>query len=465
MAAVFFVLAEFLTCSIQPNSALAFTVQEEREYGRKMLTTIRREFPLINELDVNQYLNSLGQEVLNAAGSQYFTYHFYVINNDELNAFAAPSGLIFIHSGLIKKTDNEGELMSVIAHEAGHIMARHIAGRTEQAPKLTAATLALVLAGMAIGAGPLSEALVMGGMATGQAMGLKYSRQDEAEADRKALDLMEEMNRNPGDMLSMLQKMHRMYKIRMGNVPQYLLTHPIPKNRMNNVEDLVSPYSSGKYKEADKFSFDRNQIRVKVITGDSAKLEEGYRQILEDSDSDSSHYEQVIAEYGLGLLLHKKGHYEDAIRRLKGVMDFFPERPILWTDLGRVYLDAGDTDTALKLLEQARNRDPGNLYNNFYLARALEKKEEFDRAGTLYQQVRGHAEDYPPVYKRIAKLSARKNEGKGVSHYYLGLHYFYDGDFATSKLHLRKAGTKLDEDDPKQQEIEDILSRIREYRS
>ncbi|MFP3983908.1 MAG: M48 family metalloprotease, partial [Desulfurivibrionaceae bacterium] len=462
-AAVFFLLAEFLACPILQNSALAFTIQEEREYGRKMLTTIRREFPLINELDVNQYLNSLGQEVLNAAGSQYFTYHFYVINNDELNAFAAPSGLIFIHSGLIRKTDNENELMSVIAHEAGHIMARHIAGRSEQAPKLNAATLALVLAGMAVGAGPLSEALVMGGMATGQAMSLKYSRQDEAEADRKALDLMREMNRNPGDMLSMLQKMHRLYKIRMGNVPQYLLTHPIPKNRMNSVEDLINPFSSSKYKDVDRFSFDRNQVRVKVITGDSAKLEEEYRQILENSDS--SHYEQVIAEYGLGLLFHKKGNYKEAISRLEEVMDFFPERAILWTDLGRVYLDSGDTDTALKLLEKSRSREPGNMYNNFYLARALERKEKFDRAETLYKQVMGHVEDYPPVYKRIAKLSARKDEEKGSSHYYLGLHYFYGGDFATSKLHLQKAGTRLDKDDPKQKEIEDILSRIREYRS
>ncbi|MFO7761794.1 MAG: M48 family metalloprotease [Thermodesulfobacteriota bacterium] len=447
---------------MQKNTAQAFSVKEEREYGRKMLTTIRCEFPLVNELDVNQYFNCLEQEILDAAGPQYFTYHFYVINDNELNAFAAPSGLIFIHSGMVRKTDNEGELMSVIAHEVAHVVSRHIAGRSERAPKLTAATLALVLAGMALGAGPLSEAFIVGGMAGGRSMNLKYSREDEEEADRKAIELMRKMNRDLKDMLSMLKKLHRLYKIRMGNIPQYLLTHPIPKTRMNYVEDLINLYSSDDYKNIEKFPFDRIQLRLGIITGDLEKLEKKYRRILEEDGTEQ--YEQMIARYGLALILHKNGHYEKAISNLKEVMSFFKDKPVIWTDLGRIYLDSGDTDMALRFFEKTRSTETGNMYNNYYLAIALEKKGNLARAEKLYQQVRGHIKDYPPVYKHIARINDQRDK-KGDSYYYLGLHYFYAGDFATSKIHLQNAKADLDKNNPKQKEIDDILSRIDEYRS
>lgn len=418
--------------------------------------------PLVNELDITQYLNGLGREVLDAAGPQYFNCHFYVIDDEELNAFTAPSGLIFIHSGLIRKFDNENEMMSVIAHEIGHVMSRHIAERNEQAPKMTAATLALILAGMAIGAGSLSEALVMGGMATGQTMSLKYSREDEEEADRKAFELMREMNRDPKDMLSMLHKMHRLYKIRMGNIPQYLLTHPIPRNRINYIEDLINLYSPNDYKQVDALIFERIRKRMEVITGDMDKLEKEYRQTLTEAEGEKD--KQMTALYGLALICHKKGRYKEAINNLNEVINVFEGMPILWTDLGRVYLDSGEIDAALRLFDKARTAEPGNMYNNYYLAQALEHKGESDRAGKLYRQISNHAEDYPPVYKHIARISDQRGK-KGLSHYYLGLHYYYTGEFTVSQFHLKKARTELGKDDPKQKEVDDILARIQGYRS
>ncbi len=457
-----FILAQCLACLVQYDSARAFTVQDEREYGKKMLTTIRSEFPLIHELDVTQYLNDLGQDILNVAGSQYFNYHFYVIKNDELNAFAAPSGLIFVHSGLISKTENEGELLSVVAHEIGHVKSRHIAGRSEQAPKLTAATLALILAGMAVGAGPLSEALVMGGMAAGQAMSLKYSREDEEEADREALEFMREMNRDPKNMLSMLNKMHRLYKIRMGNIPQYLLTHPIPRARMNYVEDLINLSSSSNYEESDDFAFNRIQTRINILTGDLEKLKNEYQRLLKVDSAETT--EQAFALYGLALVLHEQGRFHEAAGHMKEIMERYKDKSILWTDLGRIYLDAGKNEKALGLFEKNRQTEPANMYNNYYLALALERTGNLIRAEKIYHQIRGHIEDYPPVYKHIARINDQ-HEKQGYSHYYLGLYYYYNGEFSNSQLHLRKARTELDNEDSKQKNIEDILSRIEEYRS
>jgi len=198
---VLFISATFLHPVYRVNPALAFSVGEEREVGEQLLTMVRRGFNLLDEPDIIQYINKLGQETLAVAGSQYFDYHFFVINNKELNAFAAPSGLIFFHSGLIESLDSEGELVGVMAHEIGHVVSRHLAGRISKNAKISAASMLGLLLGIALGGGPLTEAVIAGSAAAGQSAALSFSRMDEEESDRLAFKWMQEQNRDPSAMV------------------------------------------------------------------------------------------------------------------------------------------------------------------------------------------------------------------------------------------------------------------------
>ncbi|MCK4839496.1 MAG: M48 family metalloprotease, partial [Desulfobulbaceae bacterium] len=94
----------------QQLRAKPFSIVKEKELGEKMQSLLRKEFKLIDDPDVAQYINDLGQQILAVAGPQYFNYQFFVIDNKDFNAFAAPSGLIFIHSGLISGMTSENEL-------------------------------------------------------------------------------------------------------------------------------------------------------------------------------------------------------------------------------------------------------------------------------------------------------------------------------------------------------------------
>jgi len=221
-----------------PAPAAAFSVGDEKKIGDQLITMVRKEFRLLDDPDISQYINELGRSTLEVAGPQYFDYHFFVINNKELNAFAAPSGLIFFHSGLIESLENEGELVGVVAHEIGHVVSRHLADRMSKSAKINAATTLGVLLGIAIGAGPLSEAIISGSVAAGQSANLSFSRLDEEEADRLAFKWMQDMNRNPEVMVDMLRKIHNMNRYRQGYVPPYLLTHPGPDIRMSYIQDL-----------------------------------------------------------------------------------------------------------------------------------------------------------------------------------------------------------------------------------
>lgn len=421
-----------------------------------MLSVIRKEFKLVDDLDIVQYISGIGKEVLIAAGPQYFNFHFYVIDNKEFNAFAAPSGLIFVHTGLISTMNTEGELVSVIAHEIGHVKSRHIAERIEKGKKISAVTLAMVLAGILAGSGELSQALVTGGMATGQHLSLEFSRENEEEADRIGFTLMQDLDRDPQDMVSMLNNMYQISKIRMGNVPQYLLTHPMPRHRMGYVQDLIYVHPRDQYLAFDQFNFRRVKLRTDALTGDTAKLTSQYKRTLNNAEDEES---VMYAKYGLALLYFTNGEYQRAIDGLIEVEAFFKDRPNLMVDLGRAHLKLGNLNKAHKYFEMARAKDQGNLYATYYLAMALQQKREIDRAEKLYSQVQGQVPDYPPVYLQLAKLSGDRGNA-GMSHYYLGLYYYYDVNYSTSEFHFQKAMQFLKSDE-KKAEIKETLEKMK----
>ncbi len=451
---IFFLAADLIF--FHPSAVSAFSVKEEREYGEKMLAVIRKEFKLVDELDVSQYVNELGDSILADAGPQFFDYHFYVIDDKEFNAFASPSGLIFFHSGIITAMDNEGEFVSVMAHECGHVISRHIADRIEKSTKLTAGTLAMMLAGIALGGGALSQALVTGGMATGAAMSLAYTRQDEEEADRISFNLMESQHRDPKDMLSMLNKMYKESKIRMGNIPPYLLTHPQPRLRMGYVEDLIHVKGFSQYRHFDQFAFRRMQTRVASLTIEVQKLYAKYRKELREATDEDT---KAMALYGLALADMSTGNNEKAVEKMRAVILHYPDKPILLTDLGVIYLQAGQRETALMYLEDARNKDPGNWYGTFNLALALQQTGDDKRAEALYKQVLGTSVDYPKAYFQLAQIQAKKGN-QALSHLNLGKSFYYEGNFDTSIFHLKKA-LDLSTSESSREEITDLLEKIK----
>ena len=162
-----------------PVQGLALTIGEERNIGQKILYSVRRELRILYDPDISQYINRLGREVLKVVGPQHFDYRFFVVQSEQFNAFAAPAGMVFFYSGLIEAMQGEDELVSVMAHEIGHVTSRHLAQRMERNTKVSAASLALGLAGLALGVPGLSQGLLTGSLVAGQTLALQYSREHE----------------------------------------------------------------------------------------------------------------------------------------------------------------------------------------------------------------------------------------------------------------------------------------------
>jgi len=418
--------------------ALAFTVGEEREIGEILLYQTRLAFPLIDDPDISQYINELGAEVLMASEAQFFDYRFFVIKNKEFNAFAAPSGLIFFHSGLIETMNSEDELVSVMAHEVGHVVSRHIASRMEKGTKVGIGAMALAIAGLALGGGGAAgQALVTGSMAASQALNLHFSRQDEEEADLLSYGWMKKMGRDTAAMEKMLQTMRRITRYRMGQVPQYLLTHPDPEARLGYVQSLIAVEGASLTTEsrADDFSFLRAKYRILSQIEDDGRLRNFLTTRI--TDPAASPLDKNMARYGLSQVEREANNYERSHELLREVIATYPERSILLVDLGRVELAAGNKDKALELILQARRQNPQDLWAVMQLAKVYLELGQLHEAEAHLFTVAREIPEYSKIYYEIGKLKSTQGK-KGEASFYLGKYYLYEGRIKLARDNFEK---------------------------
>ncbi len=406
--------------------AHAFTIGEEREVGEKLLFTVRSAFELLDDPDIHQYINNLGVEVLDVAGVQFFDYHFFVIKDKEFNAFAAPSGLIFFHSGLIETMNSENELVSVLAHEIGHIVKRHLASRLEKGKAVNMATLALALASLALGSGEATQALLAGSLAAGQSFNLHFSRLDEEEADLLAYDWMKELGRNPEAQEKMLQTMRRITRYRMGQMPQYLLTHPNPEVRMDYVQSLLDADHGnlGALKHEDRFDFLRFKYRVMSMVKTGSILREFLASKIADPRSDT--IDSSMAKYGLAQLDRMEKNYGNSLEMMKDVIKEFPQKTILKVDKGIIEFESGKIKEALATLSEAYSRDRQDLHATFALAKVFFSMNDLTRAEDLFLTVVDGMPEYSKVYFELGRLKTQQKRN-GDASYYLGKYYLYEG--------------------------------------
>jgi len=128
-------LLVILTGIFVPPGAEGISIKKEEELSREFLSVVFRYYEVANAPIIVNYINDLGQKILAAFPPQPFKYHFYVIKDDSLNAFASPAGHIFVNSGLIQAMESEEELAGVISHEIAHASLRHISKKNRTVKK------------------------------------------------------------------------------------------------------------------------------------------------------------------------------------------------------------------------------------------------------------------------------------------------------------------------------------------
>ena len=216
--------------------------QQQEQLGLQAMAEVYKQMPVLPDSSpVTQYVRELGRRLVPVIPQQYsWPYQFHVIQQKEINAFALPGGPIFINVGTITAADNEAELAGVMSHEMSHVYMQHSA---KSAPKQTWANVLGALGGV-LGGGAIGSLARMGIQLGAGSLLLKYSRQDEAQADAVGAIIMYKAGFDPRAMAEFFQKLEK--EAGPGG-PQFLSDHPNPGNRVAAVDKEIADWPRKNY--------------------------------------------------------------------------------------------------------------------------------------------------------------------------------------------------------------------------
>lgn len=442
----------FVFGAIIPRYAAAITISEEKKLWKEFYQTLCRQYTIIDDPIINHYINHLGQKILAAAPPQPFKFHFYVIHQDVINAFAAPAGHIFVFSGLFAVMENEDELAGILSHEIAHATCRHISTMIEQSKKTNMLSLAGLAAGILIGIGgapSAGSALAFGSVATGQSIALAYTREHEMQADQIGRAYLVKAGYSVFGLIGALKIIRSREWFGEGSVPAYLKTHPAIADRIAYLDNLV------KNKKAPipvkSYAFDLARARLIGMYGNIDTAAARLSDILAKDPKNPAML------YGYGLALARKGDFEKGASMIQKALKI-REDPVMRIDLGRIAYLSGKTRQAVEILTAIPGIErlgPGGLV---YLARAfLNEKKVAAAVATCKKLLAAYPDNTEGLY--VCGRAFGNSGDMANAHFYLGKYYEKTGDVANAIFHFNQA-LAATTDAGRKKKIKKILSDL-----
>ena len=215
---------------------------DELKFGEEVHNEILKQLRLNRDPGLNNYVDSIGQSLARRSGRPNIPWHFYVIEDKSVNAFATLGGRVYVHTGLIAATNSEAQLASVMGHEIGHIVGRHGLENVKRAQKYGVfAGLATIAGAVLGGQGGAQLGQLAGNMIAGGYL-MKHSREAEREADYLGLYNIERSGYNTGGMVQMFETLASLNPDQMGSI---LSSHPPARERAVNTQREIAQHLRG----------------------------------------------------------------------------------------------------------------------------------------------------------------------------------------------------------------------------
>ncbi|WP_176648140.1 M48 family metalloprotease [Duganella sp. SG902] len=283
----------------------------ERKLGEEIMRDIRRDRDYLDDGPILEYMNNFGNALVDARpgarGEAKYDYFFFVVRDPQLNAFALPGGFIAVHSALLLQAQNESELASVLGHEIGHVVQRHIArsiGQQKQDALIPLA--AMILAALASRqGGDAAMGVFLGGQGLAIQRQLNFGREAEREADRIGFQIMGEAGFDTSGMVAFFQQMQNSTRNYSDLVPAWLLTHPLTTERIADIQARIreQPYKQ----RVDSLDFYLVRSRARVLQDQTSSGYAETRQFFQAQILQDSWQQKAAGQYGMAFLSMKQG--------------------------------------------------------------------------------------------------------------------------------------------------------------
>lgn len=381
----------------------------------------RAQLDLLDDPELNEYLQDLGRRLTAGVEGQP-EFHFFLVHNSAINAFAVPGGYIGVHSGLLLAARSEAELAAVLAHETAHITQRHIPRMIAESQRISGPALAAMLAGILIAAsghsgGEAAMLLTTAGLAQHE---LNFTRAFEQEADRIGMDVLNNAGYDARAMPAFFEQMELLTRQYDSNLPEFLRSHPVTGRRIAESRNHADSYPVRT--DPDAGAFAHMQARLQVLGSKPEEALKLFRAKLEIPDVTT----RTADQYGYALALLSNKRYEDARREaallLKARSDYVPYHILR----AEIEFAAGDKPAGLKVYADASRQFPASLALTRRHAAALLSAGQPVQAQQLLDKAVRQRSREPALYKLLA--SAAGESGKRMdAHRAYGEYYFLTG--------------------------------------
>lgn len=396
--------------SLGDSSSGIVSPEQEYQLGRAWLSLLRGQVPQLSDPLLKDYLERSVYRLAETSQLQDRRLEFVLLESPQLNAFAAPGGIIGVNGGLFLHAQTEAEYASVMAHELAHLSQRHFARGLEAQKRMQLPLMAAMLAGVvaaAAGAGDAGIAAIVSTQAAAIQAQRRFSRQNEQEADRIGIVNLERAGYDPRAMPQMFGRLMRQYRYDQ-KPPEFLLTHPVTESRIADTNNRAEQYPAGGVQDSLRYQLMRARVDLKFESTPGLSAKRFRAMLNEDENLDA-------ARYGLALAQIKSGQLQEAAASLQPLLAKSPDE--VSYNLAQIELDI----TANRLVAaRERTRTLLNLYPSSYPVRQThidllikeDKLQEAERE--LDRLVEARPKD-PDVWYQVSEI-------RGLTGNILGLH-------------------------------------------
>lgn len=408
--------------------------QQERELGESWARAFRAQVPTAHDPLMIDYLESLLNTLADYSQLQDKRLELLLVKNPTMNAFAVPGGVVGVHTGLLTTAMTENQLASVLAHELGHLSQRHFARGVEARQNASIPTTAAMLASlvlMATAGGDAGMAALAATQAASLDNQLRFSRQNEQEADRVGMDTMVAAGLDPYAVPEMFESMLRTTRYSR-RPPEFLLTHPVTESRIADSMNRASRFPRRQFSQSLTFHL----MRTRVLLMQEESPQAAIKRFTSEIEGDSLHKE--ASRYGLALAYIKAGQPDRAQEALAPLLEMQPEQLEYQLALAEIYTAQRQYEQATGIQQALLKQTPESHPVNMAYADTLMKAGYYLQSEQVLERHSRRRKKDPLVWYQLAEVHGLAGNILGV-HEARAEYFILNGIYDAAMVQLRNA--------------------------
>ena len=392
-------------------SSSKISESDEIFIGRQILFQVNQSDSIIRDIEISDYLDSLGKRLINASTDPAKKIEFFIVSDPSINAFAMLGGVIGVHSGLFLASNTESELASVISHEIAHINQKHISRFLLQQERASyQSTFIMAVALLLARSNPQLASTAMAGASAGSVQGaLDFTRENEKEADRVGIQTLNKAGfdvRGARDFFTTLKQANQFSG---GAAPAFLQTHPITSNRINDIEDRLKDFPYKQRVDNQTFHYVKGKLKALLDNKEDTK------NILEENIKNKIYINEGGERFALAYIYLIDNEFIKSYEQMQWLFDNEQSNPMLSQLYINYLIKTNKVTEAKKIYEQNLNFFPSNRSFIYGLADLYLETQDSEKAIKLLKENEQKFSQDPILYKLFAKGYA--NQGKKLLQY------------------------------------------------